>query len=99
MGSGRLPNSVCRMCPFLNLNLLVRPGSIFESRRLPLVAVLFVTVSFACADCGLAVCCGRRVCEFIFRMCRHPVYVCAYVWMCQNSLLGSNRRAGHRTGS
>ena len=94
MWHGHLPKSVCRMgrmCPFLKLNLLMRRGSIFECRRLPIVAVLFVTVS----DCVLCVCglwlgrlrlwdlclpnvavafaeCGRRVCKFVFRMCRHP---------------------------
>ena len=43
MWLGRLPNSVCRMRPFLKLNLLMRPGNVFECKRLPIVAVLFVT--------------------------------------------------------
>ena len=64
MWRGRLPNSVCRMCPFLKLNLPMRPGSIFERRRLPIVAVLFMTVSFAFVDCGSAVCdCGFYACR------------------------------------
>ena len=82
MWRGCLPNPVCRMCPFLNLNLLVRPGSIFECRRLPIVAVLFVTVSLCLPNVAVAFAeCGRRVCELVFRMCRH--------------LIGERRRSVH----
>ena len=77
MWLSRLPDSVCRMCPAVKLNLLMRPGSIFECRGLPIVAVLFVTLSsrlstvarpFATVASIFAEY-GRRVCENLFSEC------------------------------